>query len=285
MLFREKRGKLQFAPSSGITPGVQKMPMQVFLINLARRPDRLAAMTAAANRLGLSLTRIEALDAGAAGDLRDNFDDAGPLGEIPRGDKACLLSHRAAWQDFAASGSDYAAFLEDDVILTPSAARFLKNTDWIPPGVGVVKLEHYGPPGQSVLLSDFRDVGSNFRLARMHSRHTGAAAYILSRKMAEKLLAQQRFNLPVDHLLFNPNNSPLFAALAPWQLLPAVARQQDFIGEKSDIEKTRIGLRAFDLTYVTRELIRFGYDLKLLPGQLALAATGRAKFVRIDTEQ
>jgi glycosyl transferase, family 25 len=284
MLFREKRGKLQFAPPSGITPGVQKMPMQVFLINLARRPDRLAAMTAAANRLGLSLTRIEALDAGTAGDLRDNFDDAGPLGEIPRGDKACLLSHRAAWQDFAASGSDYAAFLEDDVILTPSAARFLKNTDWIPSGVNMVKLEHYGPPGQSVLLSDFRDVGSNFRLARMHSRHTGAAAYILSRRMAQKLLTQQRFNLPVDHLLFNPNNSPLFAALAPWQLLPAVARQQDFIGEKSDIEKTRIGLRAFDLTYVTRELIRFGYDLKLLPGQLALMAAGRAKFTRIETE-
>ena len=74
------------------------------------------------------------------------------------------------------------------------------------------------------------------------------------------------------------------AALAPWQLLPAVARQQDFIGEKSDIEKTRIGLRAFDLTYVMRELIRFGYDLKLLPGQLLRMASGRARFTRIGTE-
>ncbi len=289
MLFREKRGKLQFAPASGITPGVQKMPMQVFLINLARRPDRLAAMTLAATRLGLGLTRIEALDAGSTGDLRANFDDAGPLGEIPRGDKACLLSHRAAWQQFVVAGSAYAAFLEDDVILTPSAPRFLNDWDWIPPGVDVVKLEHYGPPGQSVLLSDFRDVGAplgkqSFRIARMHSRHTGAAAYILSRKIAQKLLAQQRFNLPVDHILFNPNNSPLFAALAPWQLLPAVARQQDFIGEKSDIETTRIGLRALDLTYIKRELIRFGYDLRLLPGQLLRLASGRARFTRISTE-
>ena len=263
--------------------------MRIFLINLARRPDRLAAMTEALGRLGLGFTRIDALDAGTASDLGTAFDDAGPLGEIPRGDRACLLSHRAAWRAFAATGDDHAVILEDDVVLSPSAAHFLKHTNWIPPGVELIKLEHYGPRGQSVLLSDFRDVGppfgkQHFRLARMHSRHTGAAAYILSRRLAEKLLAQQRFNLPVDHLLFNPNNSPLFAALAPWQLLPALARQQDFIGEKSDIEKTRVTLRAFTPSYIKRELIRFGYDLKLLPRQLALAATGRARFTRIRTE-
>jgi hypothetical protein len=28
-------------------------------------------------------------------------------------------------------------------------------------------------------------------------------------------------------------------------------------------------------------LVRFGYDLKLLPAQLALLGTGRAKFVRV----
>ena len=187
-----------------------------------------------------------------------------------------------------AGGQAFAAVLEDDVILSASAGRLMKNADWIPPGAELVKLEHYGPPGQSVLLSDFRDVsvagGQKFRLARMHSRHTGAAAYILSRRAAEILLAEQRFNLPVDHLLFNPNNSRLFARLSPWQLLPAVARQQDFVGATSDIEGTRVGLRKLDLTYVKRELIRFGYDLRLLPGQLALALSGKARFTRIDTE-
>ena len=118
----------------------------------------------------------------------------------------------------------------------------------------------------------------------MHSRHTGAAAYILSRAAAQRLLAVRRFAVPVDHLLFNPNNSPLFAELAPWQLLPAVARQQDFAGGKSDIEGWRAGLRIFGWTYIKRELVRFGYDLKLLPRQLALLATGKAKFTRIGTE-
>jgi glycosyl transferase family 25 len=265
------------------------MSMRIYLINLARRADRLKTMTEAASRLGLTFTRIAALDARLGKPPTDCFADGGPLGEIPAGDKACLMSHRMAWEQFVAGDDSHAAFLEDDVVLTPSAAQFLKDASWIPAGTDVVKLEHYGPPGQSVLLSDFCDLSpasgnQRFQIARMQSRHTGAAAYILSRRAVELLLKEPRFNLPVDHLLFNPNNSPLFAGLAPWQLLPAIARQEEFVGEKSDIEGTRIGLRALSLTYARRELIRFGYDLKLLPRQLALALSGKARFTRIGTE-
>jgi glycosyl transferase family 25 len=158
----------------------------------------------------------------------------------------------------------------------------LASDGWIPAGVQVVKLEHYGPPGQRVLLAGMRAVGEDFKMGRMLSRHTGGAAYILSRRAAEQLLAEQRFDLPVDHLLFNPNNSRLFAHLAPWQILPAIARQQEFVGEKSDIEQTRAGLRAFGWTYIGRELVRFGHDLKLLPRQVAALLSG-ARFVAIKT--
>ena len=251
--------------------------MQIYLINLARRPDRLAAMTGQAGRLGLALERVGAVDAACEEPLDRWFQDGGPLGEVPRGDKACLLSHRAAWELFAAGGEPHAVFLEDDVRLSPSAPALLAGDNWIAADIGIVKLEHYGPPGQRVLLSDIRKVGEDFALGRMLSRHTGAAAYILSRGAAEILLAQTRFDLPVDHLLFNPNNSPLFGGLAPWQLVPAIARQED---AKSDIEGTRAGLRSFNWTYVKRELIRFGYDLRLLPRQIAALARG-AKFVAV----
>ena len=259
--------------------------MDLYLINLARRPDRLASMQAQAERLGLRFTRLDALDAKEV-DLRPIdcwFQTGGPLGEIPKGDKCCSLSHRMAWERLLASGAPYAAVLEDDVVLKDGARFPLGNSNWIPSGLDLIKLEHYGPAGQSVLLSDFRDVGQGFRLGRMRSRHTGAAAYILSRRAAELLLAIARFDLPVDHLLFNPNNSPVFARLQPWQLLPVVARQQDFVGDKSDIEGWRVGLRKFDLAYARRELIRFSYDLKLLPGQLALLMSGRAKFTRVGS--
>ena len=260
--------------------------MDLYLINLARRPDRLASMERQAARLGLSLTRLDALDAKDADLASINrwFQANGPLGEIPKGDKCCSLSHRMAWEGLLASGASHAAVLEDDVVLKDGARFALENSAWIPGGLDLIKLEHYGPPSQSVLLSDFRDVGQGFRLARMRSRHTGAAAYILSRRAAEILLAMPCFDLPVDHLLFNPNNSSVFGKLQPWQLLPVVARQQDFVGDKSDIEGWRVGLRKFDLTYARRELIRFGYDLKLLPGQLALLLSGRARFINVGKD-
>jgi glycosyl transferase family 25 len=258
--------------------------MRIYLINLGRRPDRLTAMTARAEGLGLALERVEAVDAGTVEPdaLARWFEDPGPLGEIPRGDKACLLSHRLAWQKFLASGAPHAVFLEDDVVLSHGAAEILTSDAWIPPGAPVVKLEHYGPKGQRVLLRNVRAVRDGFRAGRMLSRHTGAAAYILSRPAAELLLHQTRFDLPVDHLLFNPNNSALFARLAPLQLLPAIARQEQFVGAKSDIEGTRKPLRALSATYVKRELVRFGYDLKLLPRQIAALLTG-ARFIAVRT--
>lgn len=257
--------------------------MRIYLINLARRPDRLAAMTAEAR--GLPLTRIDAVDAASAeaAGIDRWFAAGGPLGEIPRGDKCCLLSHRSAWEMFVASGDAHAVFLEDDVRLSPSAAALLTSDGWIPPSVQVVKLEHYGPPGQRVLLNDLRQVGEDFMLGRMLSRHTGAAAYILSRGAAQALLGETRFNLPVDHLLFNPNNSALFASLSPWQLVPAIARQTEFVGEKSDIDGTRARLRRWSLRYLLRELVRFGYDLRLLPMQFMALRRG-AKFIAMRTD-
>ena len=258
--------------------------MELYFINLSRRGDRRAAMETQARRLGLALARLDAMDAREAGpaELDRRFEKNGPLGVIPRGDQCCFLSHRLAWKRLVESGDAYAAVLEDDVELSPRAPLVLQNEDWIPPGTDLIKLEHYGPASQSVLLSDFKNVCHGFRLGRMRSRHTGAAAYILSRRAAELLLQIPCFDLPVDHLLFNPNNSRLFARLKPWQLVPAIARQQEFVGEKSDIEKTRAGLRAFGWAYIRRELMRFGYDLKLLPRQIAALLSG-AKFVAVKT--
>ena len=258
--------------------------MRIYLINLERRPDRRAAMAAKARALGLELERVAALDAAVCDRnmVAQWFMAGGPLGEIPLGDKACLLSHRAAWNLFLASGEAHGAFLEDDVRLAQAARHLLADGGWIPDGIMAVKLEHYGPLGQRVLVSDLRGVemqGQNFQLGRMLSRHTGAAAYILSRQAARLLLARTRFDLPVDHLLFNPNNSPVFAALSPWQLLPAIARQD---AETSDIEATRKGLRAFGPRYLKRELVRLGYDLKLVPRQVAALLKG-AKFVAVKT--
>jgi len=260
--------------------------MKIYLINLDRRPDRLAAMTAEAGKAGLSLERIAAVDARApenAGDAERRFAATGPLGPLPLGDRCCTLSHRLAWEALVASGAPYAAVLEDDVRLVPAARALLADAAWIPPAADLIKLEHFGPASQKVLVRDEQPLPfAGLTLGRMASKHTGGAAYILSRRGAQLLLGIERFNLPVDHLLFNPNNSPVFAALAPWQVLPAVARQEEFVGLKSDIEMTRKASRSFSLALVKRELVRAAYDLKLVPWQLALLLTGKARLASVE---
>src|ERR1700748_2234925 len=105
--------------------------MDIYLINLARRPDRRTAMETQAQRLGLALTRLDALDARdvEASAIDRWFHAGGPLGEIPRGDKCCSLSHRAAWEKLVASGAPYAAVLEDDVVLKDGAAVALGGSN------------------------------------------------------------------------------------------------------------------------------------------------------------
>lgn len=257
--------------------------MRIYLINLDRRPDRLAAMQAGAQALGLALTRVAALDARTAdtGVVDAHFTPSGPLGPLPLGDKCCGLSHRMAWRQFLDSGEAYAVFLEDDVILSKTAARLLADESWI--RGDVVKLEHFGPQNQRILVGPALPAPDGFALAPLLSRHPGGAAYILSRAAATRLCAIDRFSLPVDHLLFNPNNSPVFAALKPLQLIPAIARQQGYGGDVSDIAAWRAPLRAFNLGYVKRELVRFGYDLKLIPRQLWAVLTGRARLIGIST--
>ncbi|HEY0105726.1 MAG TPA: glycosyltransferase family 25 protein [Rhizomicrobium sp.] len=259
--------------------------MQVFLINLARRPDRLRKMTEQLSRLGLTVQPVVAIDAKQAADaaIDRRFAPDGPLGPIPKGDKCCTLSHMRAWSMFLATGESHAIVLEDDVALDPDAAALLRDASWIPPAIGLLKIEHYGPDHQRVLLGALTPTRGRRQIGRMRSRHTGAAAYILSREVAAQLLSwPERWPLPVDHMLFNPNNSPLSASLAPHQLIPAIARQSLAIGGRTDIDEWRADSRDFSWRRVKRKFVRTYYDLRLLPSQVASLARREADFVRVE---
>ncbi len=258
--------------------------MKTYVINLARRKDRLDAMTAQLVRMDIGFERVPAVDSVAVREewLARYFADAGPLGAIPKGDKCCSLSHRRAWAAFLASEEPYAVFLEDDVLLDPAAADFLTCSDWLPKDTAVVKLEHFGPQNQRVLLGNPVAVGSGWQMAPIHSRHTGAGAYILSRNAAAALLAHgKKWNIPVDHLLFNANVSEIAVRLRPYQLLPALARQHGGFGGVSDIASSRKGLRKPSWAYVKREAVRAWHELRLLPQQILKVLRGEARLLKV----
>jgi len=255
--------------------------MKVFVINLARRRDRRAAMTAQLLSLKMPFEWVTALDASTVSEgwIARHFTTTGPLGRLSKGDQCCSLSHRKAWFSFLANGAPYAAFLEDDVVLDPAASRLLSDLGWLPPDIDVLKLEHFGPQSQRVLVGERAEIGRGRSIAPILSRHTGAAAYILSRRAAIELLAAERWAVPVDHLLFNPNVSALAACLRPYQLLPAIARQASF--GVSDIKPWRLAGNMFGPALIKREIIRAYYELRLLPQQIVQVLSGEAQLVRV----
>ncbi len=250
--------------------------MRIFVINLARRPDRMAAMAAQLERLGLAYERFDAVDAKSADPVELNapFAARGAMAELTPGDKACTASHMHLWQRIAAGPESHAAILEDDVLLCDAAQKFLSSGDWIPPAAGLIKLERFGDSDQLTVVSRQAVRVFDREVAPLLSRHPGSGGYIISRGKAALLTAMtQKIDLPIDQLLFNPAYSPVFRALSPWQMVPAIAEQTVDVGGATDIKRAKAPLG--------QKLARNMRAMRVLPRQIASVLLGRARAVKI----
>lgn len=200
------------------------------MINLARRPDRLAGMAAQLSRLGLAWSRVEAIDAGAGErEQRAAFGRGLAARAFPatRGDIACTLTHQRLWRQIA-RGEAAAVVLEDDALLSAAFADLMaadlgdlmRRHD-----MGVLKLEFWpGPeksrrfPAGEFIAPVLRDI----RLYRMRSTFLGTGAYVITpegaRLMGERF---RRLKVPVDHALFGREAATGFRLLRPGFLNPA----------------------------------------------------------------
>ncbi len=260
--------------------------MRIYLINLERRPDRLAAMAGAGRRSGPGPGTGRGAGCGnrrTGMRLTAGSPPADPWARYRAGDKACLLSHRAAWERFVASGDAHAVFLEDDVRLSGRRGRCWRSDAWIPAGVQVVKLEHYGPPGQRVLLADHACGRGGF------PDGPDAVAPYRRRRPISCRARRRRCCWPNRASTCRwiiccsiPTIRSCSRGLRPGSFCRPSPGSRNSWARNPTSKTTRAGLRAFGWTYVRRELVRFGYDLKLLPRQ-AVALIGGAKFVAIKT--
>jgi glycosyl transferase family 25 len=193
----------------------------ILLINLARRADRLAWMKAQLAEQGLAFRRIEAVDGAGFPPMADF------RGPMTNGEIACHLSHRRCWELLVKSGEAYALVLEDDLVLSPRTATILARPDLVPDGADLVRLEtrrnEIGIRGASHTLD------GDVSVHRMVTAHLGAAAYILSRSCAERLLAMDLSeSTPVDHVLFDPA-VPICRQLQIFQIDPGLGIQGDVL--------------------------------------------------------
>ncbi len=208
-----------------------------FVINLDRSVDRLSFMTQQLDELGVSFSRISAVDGKmlSSEERRSLEPSVFSLSRaaFPRSLSAaevgCFLSHRKCWEAIANSDEDWGLIMEDDIILSPSATPFLKDPSWIPDGVDIVQLYIVDDTWTAkVSPQKYIVQGTNYHLSHpLKPTPVGSLAYVISHKatllamsLSKKLIA------PIDEFLFSPHLQ--FARTFPvWRLNPAIAKHAE----------------------------------------------------------
>ncbi|WP_108398760.1 glycosyltransferase family 25 protein [Devosia submarina] len=200
--------------------------MQAFYINLAHRPDRRASMEAQFSRLGIRAQRVEAIrPADLSNSDRAQYLADGLYHKLLPTELCCNLSHLAAIDSFLATNQPFAAFFEDDAVLSGRLSTLLAAIDARGLPCDVIRLETFGSRAQFSVrpVSHLEGYG----LHSMHGWIWGSAAYVMSRAAAIKFRDSPAIRqIVIDRALFRrfPDSVPSISCL---QLMPALAIQED----------------------------------------------------------
>lgn len=205
------------------------IPLRRLVINLDRNPDRLDHVQEQFLKLKISFERVEAIDGQC---LEVEFIDkinTDPSWPTPtKAEFGCFMSHRKCWQNLVDSNENFAAIFEDDLFFSKDAAKFLDNTDWIPDGVEIVKIETVNT--KTYFDRWFAKSLLGRKIWKTVSFQSGTGAYIISRGLASRLLSETENYMPapIDHYLFDPAYKPDSGSYT-YQLVPAVCAQECII--------------------------------------------------------
>ena len=165
----------------------------VYVINLARSPERRAFMADICARAGVTPVFVAAVDGRACRSQRP------PRAALSRAEVALILSHRKTWRRLLSGDDEFAVILEDDAHLGAGFAALL-DADWRSFDFDAVKLETML---DVVWLTRNGAPFAGRTLRRLGAEHLGAAGYLISRDGARKMLAATRgLTEPVDQTLF-----------------------------------------------------------------------------------
>ena len=244
--------------------------LPVYVINLDRRPDRWAAMSAQLDRLGIEAARIPAID-------RESLAGDPALRSMGAGHVACARSHYRAMQALVDCGAPAALILEDDVEVGEEIPALISSLEWWPGGHGLVKLESAIAPDRRIWLGPAVGATPSGRALRpiMHN-HLGAYGYLIDHDAAlEALETAPATPMPIDHLLFNLGNSHLAHSLAPLQMTPGAVRHLPYEQFGSDTGASRVdGRKLWKPGCMTRLLLRTAWIKAMAGGRSERAAVG-----------
>lgn len=185
-----------------------------FAINLDRSPKRWKMISENCDAIGLSITRISAIDGlELPEDEETRLFGPGPV--------ACARSHYKAMATFLETDAPAALILEDDAEIGESVPALIQSLDWWPAGYGFVKLDSTLKPGKKVLVGQSVGEVMGRKLHPLRYKHMGAYGYLVDRVTATECLAiAPNVPMPIDHLFFHLGNSRLARDTGTLQLVP-----------------------------------------------------------------
>ncbi len=265
--------------------GMKMSRIPIYVINLDRRPDRLAGISGQLATLALEFERIAAVDGKTepVAHLDAETRAHGPIGPLSSGTRACTMSHFRAWVRFLESKASHAVILEDDALVLPEFASLVQDANWLPRDVALLKLEKFNPDKVSKILlgpvmAQVPETGAALR--RMYSRHCGSAGYLISRDGARRALTfRGRIDVPIDHFLFNATVSHQFHhSLRPAMLVPpVVAQDTDSTTDRAGRDDTPVKSWQRRLLSLRRALA----EARLWHRQIFWLIIGRARLVPV----
>ncbi|XP_070614905.1 inactive glycosyltransferase 25 family member 3 isoform X2 [Erythrolamprus reginae] len=184
---------------------------EVFLINLARRPDRRQRMLEALYELEIDPLVIDAVDGRALNsssikklgiDLLPGYYDPFSGRTLTKGEVGCFLSHHHVWKEIVERGLEKSLILEDDIRFEAYFKRRLLRVmdelertqlDW--------ELIYLGR--KQVNTEEEEEEVADIPNLVVPEYSYWTLAYVLSRRGAQKLIAAQPLSkiLPVDEFL------------------------------------------------------------------------------------
>lgn len=210
--------------------------MQTYLINLDRAESRLEHMINKLSELEISYVRVSAVDSAAMTEreYQSFCDKIGRKTWKKEGSIGCFLSHYKAWELVAAGDDEYAMILEDDMHFSADAKKLLANREWLPKDFDIVRLETSTCKALLENVKDLSTENSTRSLAKLLSTTWCAGSYIISKKCARKLLEVDPINYRVvDGFLFCFEQSPVPKSITLFQVNPAIAIQDKYIGSEN----------------------------------------------------
>lgn len=171
---------------------IRRTPLNIFVLNLDRAPQRRKIMRDRLAALGLEAEILSAVD-GRKLDAADLPPGSEP--ELTPGEIGCYLSHVNAWKTIIQRGLSHAIILEDDVILSPKLMDLVGEIIALGLPFDAVRLSALFPVRGIPVAS----LSGTARLVLTTKPPSGAQGYLVSQNGAKRLLSKLAVpKLPID---------------------------------------------------------------------------------------